>query len=133
MTSGPGLFSRWRSSAFGEAVLLEERLDAILVVLQVCIAAFRRLESVIDKSDSPKFREEVLQSLALKAEVLLDPVRRRGLPVLPRVVEVPENFGDDLHSRSAAVGGFLHTPTPEDRFRWLYLALPLTCSVPPNR
>ncbi|TLZ74642.1 MAG: hypothetical protein E6K08_10010 [Methanobacteriota archaeon] len=71
---------------FGEVILLEKRLDAILEVLQVRIAAFRRPQSVIDETDSPKFCEQVLQSFALKAEVLLEPVRRRGLPVFPRVV-----------------------------------------------
>src|SRR5438552_17953373 len=110
-TLGPGLFPRSRGPMFGEVILLEKRLDAILAVPQVGIAAFRRPQSVIDETDSPKFCEQVLQSFALKAEVLLEPVRRRGLPVFPRVVEAPQDFGDDLHFYSAVVVGFPHPPT----------------------
>src|SRR5438445_8935154 len=96
-TLRPGLFPKSRAPVFGEAILLEKRLDAVLEVLQVRIPAFRRPQSVIDETDLPKLCEQVLQSFALKAEVLLEPVWRRGLTAFPRVVEVPQHFGDDLH------------------------------------
>jgi len=95
---------------FGEAILLEKRLDAVLEVLQVRITAFRRPQSVIDETDLPKLCEQVLQSFALKAEVLLEPGAAESDEA---ETERPDGFPDKLLEVNDAFFG-----TPAWRNAW---------------